>query len=65
GALALAAGFCGLIVAELTGPFTGIDVRITLVVGMCFGWLVAAAAAIRPPTGAEDDDARRYAVAAR
>ena len=41
-ALALAAGYLGLMVAELTGPFTGIDVRITLVVAMTFGWLIAA-----------------------
>ena len=40
--LALAAGLVGLVVAELTGPFTGIDVRITLIDAFVFGWLIAA-----------------------
>ncbi len=67
-ALALAAGFVGLIVAELTGPFTGIDVRITLVVGCAFGWLIAADTRTQRRDGA--DRARStatpdYAVARR
>lgn len=39
--VALAAGFIGLLVAELTGPFSGIDVRMTLIAGCLFGWLIA------------------------
>ena len=42
--VALAAGFIGLLVAELTGPFSGIDVRMTLIAGCLFGWLIAARA---------------------
>ena len=50
---ALGAAFVGLMVAELTGPFTGIDVRITLTVAVAFGWLVAARA------GLQDEGATR------
>lgn len=39
--LALAAGWLGLVVAELTGPFTGIDFRLTVIVGAILGWLAA------------------------
>lgn len=40
-ALALSAGWVGLVVAELTGPFTGIDFRLTVVACLTFGWLTA------------------------
>ena len=39
--LAVAAGWIGLLVAELTGPFTGIDFRLTIAVGTVLGWLTA------------------------
>jgi O-antigen ligase len=40
--LALAIGFVGLVVAEATGSFTGVDQRMTVLVGACLGWLAAA-----------------------
>lgn len=49
--LALAAAFVGLVVAELTGPFTGIDVRITVINACVFGWLIADRALRRAPSG--------------
>ncbi len=39
--LALSAGWVGLVVAELTGPFTGIDFRLTVVACLALGWLTA------------------------
>lgn len=51
--LALAAGLVGLVVAELTGPFSGIDVRITLIVAFAFGWLTAARSSSTPPGRSE------------
>lgn len=69
-ALALGAAFVGLMVAELTGPFTGIDVRITLTVAVAFGWLVAARAGLQdeerdPATETDDRRRRDYALTAR
>lgn len=63
--LALAAGWVGLVVAELTGPFTGIDFRLTVVASLALGWLSATATAPLPrrdePAAAERD----YALTAR
>lgn len=42
--LALAAGTVGLAVAELTGSFTGVSLRFTVVTGAIVGWLAAALA---------------------
>ncbi len=39
--LAIAAGWVGLVVAELTGPFSGIDFRLTIVAALVLGWLTA------------------------
>lgn len=61
-ALAVAAGFVGLIVAELTGPFTGIDFRLTIVVAGVFGWLTATIATVRTEDTAPEPD---YAIALR
>ena len=46
--LAVAAAWVGLVVAELTGGFTGINRRITLIEAAMIGWLAVAAA--RQPT---------------
>lgn len=51
--LAAAAGMLGLAVAETTGSFLGVESRLTVFVGVAFGWL-AAALALR-------DDARTAA----
>lgn len=61
--LALAAGWVGLVVAELTGPFTGIDFRLTVVACLALGWLTATGDLPRKgeATAHEDD----YALAAR
>lgn len=61
--LALAAGWVGLVVAELTGPFTGIDFRLTVIACLALGWLSATGQLPRRgrPTAAEDD----YALTAR
>jgi hypothetical protein len=40
--LALGIGFVGLVVAEGTGSYTGVDPRMTVLVGVCLGWLAAA-----------------------
>jgi O-antigen ligase len=50
--LALGIGFVGLVVAEGTGSYTGVDPRMTVLVAVCLGWLAAATrvlAAPRPP----------------
>ena len=44
--VAVFAGFIGLVVAELTGPFSGIDVRVTLVDACLMGWLIAVRAQV-------------------
>ncbi len=61
-ALAVATGSVGLMVAELTGPFTGIDFRLTIVVAAMFGWLTATATTLRADSPAR---APGYAVARR
>ena len=47
--LGLTFAFVGLVVAELTGPFTGVNLRITIVVACLIGWLAAAETASRRP----------------
>lgn len=42
--LAVAAAFVGLVIAELTGAFTGVEPRITIVVGAIYGWIATALA---------------------
>lgn len=44
GALALAAATAGLVLAELTASFTGVDLRLTIVLGAALGLLSAARA---------------------
>jgi O-Antigen ligase len=53
--LAAFAGFAGLMVAETTASFTGVDLRFSMIVGAAFGWLAAARATMNdpPPTPAE------------
>lgn len=61
--LAIAAGWLGLVVAELTGPFTGIDFRLTIAVGTILGWLTATGTL--PGRGQSPDGATDVAVARR
>ena len=59
----VAAGWLGLVVAELTGPFTGIDFRLTIAVGTILGWLTATGTL--PGRGQSPDGATDVAVARR
>lgn len=45
--VALTAGFIGLIVAETTASFTGVDYRFTIVLAAMFGWLAVALRSVR------------------
>jgi len=54
--LAIAAGWVGLVLAELTGPFSGIDFRLTIVVACAMGWLTATGATTRPSTAEGPDN---------
>lgn len=47
--LATLAGFAGLMIAEATASFTGVDLRFSFIVGAVMGWLAAAHATMSDP----------------
>jgi hypothetical protein len=47
--LAALAGFAGLMIAEATASFTGVDLRFSFIVGAAMGWLAAAHATMSDP----------------
>ncbi len=51
--LAGLAGIAGLMVAETTASFTGVDVRFSMIVGAALGWLAAAKATMAEPEPAK------------
>jgi O-antigen ligase len=57
--LALAAGTVGLTVAETTAAFTGVDLRISVLVGASIGWLASAVLDDQPEEPSTDLPERR------
>lgn len=63
--LALAAGTVGLLIAETTGSFTGVEFRFTVVLAAAWGWLALARSRQESESATPEGSARRLSVVGR